>query len=121
MDCNQSHDRSAAGAFATRRNSRQPSPGAAFRVWMVGYRDWQPADCHDVPPEAEAIEPVEVGCLSRREAAEYVEQFNRTMLTQPARLWALAVPVEVRYVGDLLPGDTVLPGNIVKAPVPPPQ
>ena len=31
----------------------------------------------------------------------FLEGFNRTMLDRRARLWAVAVPVTLRYDGDL--------------------
>ena len=41
------------------------------------------------------------------EAARFIEGFNGTMLTRRCRLWAVAVPVTIRYEGDLRTGQTV--------------
>ena len=43
----------------------------------------------------------------RAEAARFIEGFNGTMLTRRCRLWAIAVPVTIRYEGDLRVGQTV--------------
>jgi hypothetical protein len=79
----------------------------AFRVWVVGYRDWQPTDCLDVPPAAKVLELAEAGCLSEVDARRYLKSFNKTMLDQQSGLWAMAVAVSIRYEGDLLQGTTV--------------
>ena len=48
-----------------------------YRVWIAAVSDWQPQYCTDVPPTAVAIEPAEEGTMSARQAAGYIEAFNR--------------------------------------------
>ncbi len=78
-----------------------------FRVWIARYRRWQPTDCRQMPPEAVAVEPAEEGTMSREEAATYVEAFNGAALAQAGNLWAVALPVTVRYDGEPRPGQTI--------------
>jgi hypothetical protein len=87
-------------------NSQESSPARrglrrAFRVWITASGDWQPNDPHDIPPIATAIEPAEEGVFSACRAARYVAAFNRTALARRLRVWAVALPVVVRYEGDL--------------------
>jgi hypothetical protein len=106
-------------------------PGEAqlqcYRIWIAGYDDWQPTDWHDVPPRAIALEPAEAFVLSAAQAQSFLEGFNGEMLHKKIadgqiadgqiadgqvlnaakRLWAVAVPVMVRYEGDPHPGETV--------------
>ena len=42
--------------------------------------------------------------MSARQARLYTQSFNRTILAARRQVWAVAVPVIVRYEGDLLPG-----------------
>ena len=76
----------------------------AFRVWITASGDWHPNDPHDIPPDATAIEPAEEGVFSACRAARYVAAFNRTALARRLRVWAVALPVVVRYEGDLEAG-----------------
>lgn len=78
-----------------------------FRVWVASYGDWNPTVWSDVPPSAVAIEPAEPHCMTRSEAALYVEAFNRAMLAQSKRLWALPIKVAVRLEGDVSPGQAI--------------
>ena len=78
-----------------------------FRVWIAQYQNWQPKHWSDVPPEATAIKPIDGECISAEGAADLLEGFNRVMLEKPRRVWAVAVPVVVRYDHDLEPGETV--------------
>jgi hypothetical protein len=62
------------------------------------------------------LEPAEERAMSAREAADYTAAFNHAMLTgrvaarsvahrhRPVKVWAVAVPVTLRYDGDLQPG-----------------
>jgi hypothetical protein len=79
-------------------------PTTGFRVWIAACGNWQPKHAHDWPPEATAMEPAEEGVLSACQAARYVQAFNRAALGQGLRVWAVALPVVVRYEGDLRPG-----------------
>ena len=76
-----------------------------YRVWMVRYQRWQPDGWHDVPADATAVEPAERGTMSIRQARRYVEAFNRAAHGGPQKIWAVALPVAVRYVGDPQPGE----------------
>jgi hypothetical protein len=81
--------------------------GNRFRVWIARYARWQPAGYRQVPPAAVAVEPAEEGTMSVEEAATYVEAFNRAALGRSARLWAVALPVSVRYEGEPRPGQRI--------------
>lgn len=78
-----------------------------YRVWVLKYNDWQPMSWSEVPPRGVVLEPAEPGCLSENEAAVFVETFNQSMLHQRRKLWAVSVPVAIRYLGDLRPGQVL--------------
>ena len=78
-----------------------------FRVWIAAYEHWRPSDVGDVPPKAVAIEPAEEGTMSGDQAVAYVEAFNRTAIGRPRRIWAVAMPVTVRYEGEPKAGETI--------------
>ena len=61
----------------------------------------------DVPPRATALEPVARALYSAEEAALFVEGFNGSMLCGDRPLWAVAVPITIRYEGDVQPGMVV--------------
>jgi hypothetical protein len=87
-----------------------PSRGAdcrRFRVWIVRYEDWKPQNPQDFPPTAVALEPAENGTMTARQARAYTEAFNREVLTTGRCLWALALPVSVRYEGEPHPGQVL--------------
>ncbi|MGD9723287.1 MAG: hypothetical protein AB7O59_18360 [Pirellulales bacterium] len=72
-----------------------------FRLWIASTTDWRPTQWHELPPRATALEPVDEGLYTVDEAALFVQEFNATMVADPQRqLWAVAVPVTVRYEGD---------------------
>jgi hypothetical protein len=75
-----------------------------FRVWLAACGSWQPRGPRDQPPEAVALEPAEEAVLSARQAACYVKAFNRAARARGLRVCAVALPVVVRYEGDLRPG-----------------
>jgi hypothetical protein len=79
-------------------------PRKAFRVWITSSGDWHPNDPHDIPPDATVIEPAEERVFSASLAARYVAAFNRAALAGHRRVWAVALPVVVRYEGDLEAG-----------------
>jgi len=81
--------------------------GNRFRVWIARYEHWQPGSCTDVPPAVVAIEPAERDTMSADEAATYVEAFNRAALGRSGSLWAVALPVTVRYEGEPRPGEMI--------------
>lgn len=75
-----------------------------FRLWIARYEDWAPVRWDDTPPQAIALELAVDGVYSAVQAAAFVEGFNTEMLRDPQRRWAVAVPVTLRYDGDLAPG-----------------
>ena len=75
------------------------------RVWIVRYGESVPRGWHDVPPGAVAIEPAEGHAMTPRQARRYVEAFNRAALGGTQKVWAVALPVTVRYEGDARPGE----------------
>ena len=78
-----------------------------YRVWIVRYQQWQPSGWHDVPPEAIAVEPAEPGTMTGRRSRRYVEAFNRAARDARQGIWAVALPVTVRYLGDPQPGAAI--------------
>ncbi|MCE9545550.1 MAG: hypothetical protein K8T25_08540 [Planctomycetia bacterium] len=83
-----------------------------FRVWVVRYADWQPRHWADVPPVAEAIEPAEESPLPADEVGPFLEGFNAAALVEPNRCWAVAVPIEMKYEGDLHSGERFNPAML---------
>jgi hypothetical protein len=82
-----------------------------YRVWIVRYESRQPDTWYGVPAGAIALEPAERGTMSGRHARRYVEAFNRAVSQSSQRkIWAVAVPVAVRYLGDPQPGEMVANG-----------
>jgi hypothetical protein len=75
-----------------------------FRLWITTYANWRPAQWSDSPPTAIALEAVENALYSADEAALFLEGFNSAMLENSEPIWAVAVPVTVRYEGDAQPG-----------------
>ena len=75
------------------------------RVWIVRYEGAPPAAWHDVPAEAVAIEPAEGQAMTARRAKRYVEAFNRAAVGGMQKVWAVALPVTIRYEGDARPGE----------------
>lgn len=82
--------------------------GDRFRVWIARYDRWQPGDYREVPPAAVAVEPAEEDTMSGEEASTYVEAFNRAALAGARNLWAVALPVRVRYEGEPRPGQAIV-------------
>lgn len=78
-----------------------------YRVWLVAGVGPPPRYARYLPPTATAIRPAEDGVLSAPQAARYVEAFNRAALARGLGTWAIAVPVAVRYEGDLRAGESV--------------
>jgi hypothetical protein len=74
-------------------------------VWIVRYDGLPPANWQDVPAGAITVEPAEDGAMTVRRASRYVESFNRAALGVRRKLWAVAVPVSIRYDGDPQPGE----------------
>ncbi len=79
--------------------------GQLYRLWISRYDpSWCPNRWDDLPPRAWAIEPALEGTFDLKQADAFLEGFNRAMLDDPQRRWAIAVPVTVRYEGDLIAG-----------------
>ena len=81
--------------------------GARYRVWIVRYEGYRPAAWCDVPSGATAVEPAERRPMTVRQARRYVEAFNRAVAGGPRKIWAVALPVRIRYLGDAEPGRTL--------------
>lgn len=79
------------------RRTRTPQ---MFRLWIATYTDWRPTRWNETPPQATALELVEDAVFSADEAALFLEGFNSSMLPYGQRIWAVAIPVTVRYDGD---------------------
>lgn len=84
-----------------------PSGRRLFRVWITTYEAWRPARWNEVPPDATALELFEDAAYSAQEAAQVVRGFNSAVLGQDRRIWAVAVPVVIRYEGDAHRGANV--------------
>ena len=80
-----------------------------FRVWITAYEHGQPSDFRGVPPGAIALEPAEEELMSDGQAAAYVEAFNRAASSRSRKIWAVALPVTVRYDGEPRPGESIGP------------
>ncbi len=78
-----------------------------FRLWIATYADWRPSRWNESPPLATALEPVEDALYSADEAAMFLEGFNSSMLEYDQPIWAVAVPITVRYEGDAQAGRSV--------------
>ena len=76
-------------------------------MWITQYRHWRPTHWSEIPPEATAIQPLDGECISAEGAANLIEGFNQVMLERPRNVWAVAVPVVVRFEQDLQPGQSV--------------
>jgi hypothetical protein len=81
--------------------------GRQYRVWIVHCPGWQAESFTDVPPQAIAVEPAEEMLMSAADAGVYIESFNQIAHSQSAGHWAIAIPVRLRYEGDLTAGEAV--------------
>ena len=79
--------------------------GTRYRVWIVRYQGCPPEAWHNIPADAIAVEPAERGTLTARQTRHYVQAFNRAARTGSQKIWAVAVPVALHYVGDPQPGE----------------
>lgn len=82
--------------------------GPMFRLWIASYKDWRPTHWSQTPPQAIAIEPVEEMLYSEDEAALFVEGFNTSVLADDRAIWAVAVPITIRYEGDAVAGAPIV-------------
>lgn len=92
---------------ANPKHGRRGRTVRLYRIWITRYEDWAPQNCLQLPPVAIAQEPAESEAMSARQAARYVEAFNRAALARRCKLWAVALPVAVRFEGEPRPGDTL--------------
>lgn len=83
------------------------SHAAKAAWWGHDFVDWHPARWNEAPPRATALEPLVDAAYSATEAALFLEGFNSAMLTSDRPLWAVAVPVVLRFEGDARPGAAV--------------
>ncbi len=83
-----------------------------YRVWIAQCNDWHPHGWHEVPPLARAVEPAQEESFSAADAAAYMEGFNTANLRQRGRKWAVVVPVDLRFEGDLRPGQSIVAGRV---------
>jgi hypothetical protein len=81
--------------------------GTRYRAWIVRYEGRRPGAWCDVPAGAIAIEPAEKGTMTAGQAQRYVEAFNRAIASSPRKIWAVALPVSILYVGDAEAGRTL--------------
>ncbi len=82
------------------------SHAAKAAWWGDDLRQWRPMCWADRPPLATALEPVS-DAISAEDAQLFLEGFNSQMLRDERELWVVAVPVTLRYEGDLRPGDEI--------------
>jgi hypothetical protein len=78
-----------------------------FRLWITTYAGRRPSQWNQAPPRATALEVVEDTLYSAEEAALFLQGFNRVMLDYDQPIWAVAVPITVRYEGDAQAGLSV--------------
>jgi len=83
------------------------SHAAKAAWWGDDLRQWRPMSWADRPPLATALEPVSDATYSAEDAQLFLEGFNSQMLRDERELWVVAVPVTLRYEGDLRPGDEI--------------
>jgi hypothetical protein len=81
------------------------------RVWIVRYEGAAPSAWLDVPAGAVAIEPAEGRVMTARRARRYAEVFNRAALAGTQKVWAVALPMTIRYEGDARPGERLSPSH----------
>ena len=91
---------------------RSQSSRDLFRVWIASYDNWRPAGWDETPPVAVAVAPAEHDCFTADEAAAYLAGFNTCASDDSPGLWAIAVPVAIRYEGDPLPGERIRPRRL---------
>jgi hypothetical protein len=78
-----------------------------YRVWIIRCEGRSPEVWCEAPSGAIAVEPAERGVMHAQRARHYVEAFNRVAEAGRQNLWAVALPVAIRYVGEPRPGDAL--------------
>ena len=74
-----------------------------YRVWLLRGRS-SPRRLESAPRRFVAVEPAEDAPMSAGQASEYAAAYNAVALSIESGLWAVAVPVTIRYEGDLRAG-----------------
>jgi hypothetical protein len=69
-----------------------------YRVWLVRFRGRPPRTWRAVPGRITAVQPAFSELATSTEADAFIETFNRQMLQQPTRWWAVRVPVRLAEV-----------------------
>jgi hypothetical protein len=91
-------------------------PATVFRIWLVRpARAWRPSGWDDLPESAVAVALADSSALSAEAARAFLAGHNQALLADSQSLWAVAVPVQIAYTGDLRPGD-VLRGDKLQLP-----
>lgn len=88
-----------------------------YRVWITRCDAWSPRSWNDMPPRMVAVEPAESAAMTSAEAAIYVAAYNRAMIALRRRRWAVAIPVWLRFEGDLVPGQRLTAHDIQPLPL----
>lgn len=83
---------------------RQAETEQQFRLWIFRYEGRRLTKWDDSPSRATVVMPALDGHYSATQAKAFLEGFNCEMLGDQQRRWAVAVPVKIRYYGDLAPG-----------------
>jgi hypothetical protein len=83
--------------------------GNRYRVWIVRYQGRPPENWRKIPANSTAIEPAERGAMTAKNARRYIEAFNRAAQMGPKKIWAVALPVRICYVGEPQPGEVLTP------------
>ena len=92
---------------------KQPQTDQQYRLWIVRYEGRRLKSWHEQPSKVTAVMTAVDGCYSAEQAKVFLEAFNGEMLKDEQRRWAVAVPVKVRYYGDLAMDDK-LAGKLSK-------
>lgn len=95
----------------------------AYRVWIVNRGGWLPTTWSAMPPEHSTVVGLQEDTdYTYGEAMVCVEAFNQRMMHDRSRNeWAVMVPVEVVYHGDLVAGEQMRRRSIVTCVVTPPR
>ena len=96
--------------------SRSQPPQQQYRVWIARTEEWDPQHWSEVPRSAMALHPADEQCMSAAEAASFLSGFNGEILDHPRAIWAVAIPVGLRYEGDLRPGQRITAGAAARLP-----
>lgn len=83
------------------------SHAAKAAWWGQDLQDWQPRHWHDLPPRAVAEQPIDNAVYGGADATVMLEAFNELALSGSQPIWAVAVPVTIRYEGDALAGQQI--------------